>query len=46
MSIDCFVVPPRNDVIAKPTKEGEAILVRRNKFNITLVSRFKTKNKY
>ena len=35
--VDCFVVPPRNDVIAKPTKEDEAILVRKNKFNITVV---------
>jgi hypothetical protein len=39
--LDCFVVPiaigtPRNDVIAKPTKEGEAISKRGNQFNMII----------
>jgi len=32
--IDCFVVPPRNDVIANLTKEDEAILF--NTLGLTL----------
>jgi hypothetical protein len=34
--IDCFVVPLRNDVIAKPTQEAETISMREFRFNIII----------
>ena len=38
-SLCCFVVPPRNDVIAKPTQEAEAISMQKVSVNITIESK-------